>query len=1470
MVVIGGDSKTSNPRNESSAKPKMMERKFSAESQDESVDSLLDDGPPTKPEHKRSSVRSDGSNNSSSSTSSSSSLSPTKHPSGLAGDSGGSSGIPTKFQFYKSITRSPGGSVSVTASTDSPSDNASRGSDDSLAVAVAVGAGRGGSSSSSRGALAVGAGAAKNKHKSEIAKYPLPAGAAAAAIAAATSASSNKNKNKKGVDPPEKELPTTRFLQMQRELQLQSGSHHTKSSHQTLMRDGSSSSYHIPLNSGRKGGDKSSMTFPDSKDAWNDDNSDDYPNGPMDPIESDEDLSPMVAKKDHPLAAAIVSSLAAAAHSAASPRPTPSMMSTQQYHAMYRSPVAPGSSRKTNNSQYQNSIQYPRSAQSLPHNVLPPQQLMHYLHSGGGGGSSDGAGRGFGLQRGQHPYSGAAVADGVMSPPFQSNGGPNQKSTSSTMPHSFTRRSSHGYQFQQQQQGGPSFTRRSSDYSSHHQLYSDGIDLLKKTASEAQEREEVDTLNRGINYLQKMETAMEEGDDRTQNQQQYFIPPPPLQQHRPQQQQHQQQTQHHSPRKGAPPSPASLARMHPPPPKGSKTEKARSASLGVHDMLSINESSASVWQEQQQQQGGRTHRPPPPPKPMSMSNPCTPVTYNRPRLGITAADAMNYVLNASVQPPFRRAHDDSEVPAYGRSGGQFDEISKDQSSKDMDKMELFLTNLLRGDHGEVRAKDNDDTAGHANKRSSGSTQKKCGLPRNNAADDGVSTNSPDEEDDDFERNTSLSKYAEDKHGLPSYDRSPAMSGKSLDPPEDDDETNHGDADFELHLKHNSSIHLPTAQYEEFSVEVDSVDRDMLPHLASHDEDINGNISSANKTNALGPRSQQPGGTTGIVLEDGFSARIDRDYAGPTKIATERLQREPSLSDSSQNSSDVDDDPQSVLDDVDGELRQKSNNHSSSEGLSREENDGEAIMMKLCTHLFPDGMDVKQNSSLASLITLDSIKLEWDDEDPDEPGYVVHRLTKSQLMGIENAFDRIVAPLLKHRLEGSTDNNFEHDLEEAEVVLDKEERQLKLEAEKKKNATELGKESELESLTLQVKDMLRESVPGFPGIYHPGKGQTGDMECFYLPIITSSQKTGFEPTKDIVLKPGTVFAKNYLVQGELGSAAFSTAYRCLDLCSEVDEDGFQDEVCLKVIKNTKDYFDQSLDEIKILQLLKDTGRVKENNIVEMKSYFYHREHLVIVTELLRQNLYEFGKSIVESEGPLYFTRMRLSHIIRQCLIALKFVHELGLMHCDIKPENILLCSYSRALVKIIDFGSSSFTTDRQSSYIQSRSYRAPEVILGLPYDGKIDLWSLGCVVAEMYTNEVTFQNDSEVSMLSRIEAICGPFPRHMIANGRNCHRIFTDCGLIYEKISPEDDGSEDETDKSLFDVYQPKMTTISARLGFDEDLLEQTHLSDDVSILIDILHLILVDVTQIAFPLLFVFHPTRINNEHHLQTLSGVC
>ena len=633
------------------------------------------------------------------------------------------------------------------------------------------------------------------------------------------------------------------------------------------------------------------------------------------------------------------------------------------------------------------------------------------------------------------------------------------------------------------------------------------------------------------------------------------------------------------------------------------------------------------------------------------------------------------------------------------------------------------------------------------------------------------------------------------------------------------------------------IPTPTRYDDEYADDVDSFDQAM-PRMDG---------SATTSSHALGPRSQRPGGITGVVLDVSDKQRrqdtvmMERER----RLSGSPLESSSSQSSTTTTTSDEDDEntPQSALGD----------DHHPLDTMSFGNRQAASLMMKLCSHLLPVGLindfDARTDSSLSSLLIQNKSMLEWDDEDPDEPGYVVHRLTNSQLVSVENAFEKMVSAIerssVTHVRNGSNNDNFERDLEEAEMILDQEEKRYESEVIKKKSsigssstkASDSSKNKVDNGTELQLKQRQhsRDSVPDFPGIYPPGKGKAGEMECFYLPIITKSEKTGFEPTKDLVLNPGSVFANNYLVQSELGSAAFSTAYRCLDLSSEEDEDGYQDEVCLKVIKNTKDYFDQSLDEIKILQLLKDTGRVQENNIVEMKSFFYHREHLVIVTELLRQNLYEFGKSILESRGPLYFTRLRLSHITRQCLIALKFVHDLGLMHCDIKPENILLSSYSRALVKVIDFGSSSFVTDRQSSYIQSRSYRAPEVILGLPYDGKIDIWSLGCVVAEMYTNEVTFQNDSELSMLSRIEAICGPFPRHMIANGRNSHRIFTDSGLIYEKISSDevDDeerlshcSSDDDADKSLYNVYQPKMTTVAARLGFDEDFMDQPKLSED--------------------------------------------
>ena len=76
------------------------------------------------------------------------------------------------------------------------------------------------------------------------------------------------------------------------------------------------------------------------------------------------------------------------------------------------------------------------------------------------------------------------------------------------------------------------------------------------------------------------------------------------------------------------------------------------------------------------------------------------------------------------------------------------------------------------------------------------------------------------------------------------------------------------------------------------------------------------------------------------------------------------------------------------------------------------------------------------------------------------------------------------------------------------------------------------------------------------------------------------------------------------------------------------------------------------------------------------YFYYKEHLFLVTELLRDNLYEFYKYNREYGDGQYFSLERIKKMTKQILVALEFIHKLGIIHCDLKPENILIKSYSR--------------------------------------------------------------------------------------------------------------------------------------------------------------------------------------------------
>lgn len=123
-------------------------------------------------------------------------------------------------------------------------------------------------------------------------------------------------------------------------------------------------------------------------------------------------------------------------------------------------------------------------------------------------------------------------------------------------------------------------------------------------------------------------------------------------------------------------------------------------------------------------------------------------------------------------------------------------------------------------------------------------------------------------------------------------------------------------------------------------------------------------------------------------------------------------------------------------------------------------------------------------------------------------------------------------------------------------------------------------------------------------------------------------------------------------------------------------------------------------------------------------------------------------------------------------ALQYLHNLGIVHCDLKPENVLIKSYKKCEIKIIDLGSSCFKTDNLCLYVQSRSYRAPEVMLGLQYDEKIDIWSLGCILAELCSGEVLFPNDAVVMILARMIGMFGPFDMEMLVKGQETHKYFT--------------------------------------------------------------------------------------------------
>mmetsp|Transcript_10684 Transcript_10684/g.39927 ORF Transcript_10684/g.39927 Transcript_10684/m.39927 type:complete len:1214 (-) Transcript_10684:2245-5886(-) len=294
----------------------------------------------------------------------------------------------------------------------------------------------------------------------------------------------------------------------------------------------------------------------------------------------------------------------------------------------------------------------------------------------------------------------------------------------------------------------------------------------------------------------------------------------------------------------------------------------------------------------------------------------------------------------------------------------------------------------------------------------------------------------------------------------------------------------------------------------------------------------------------------------------------------------------------------------------------------------------------------------------------------------------------------------------------------------------------------------------------------------------------ERECFTKPSEIDSEDSNQCDNKngDLVVHSGDLICDRYFVVGMLGTGTFGVVIKCEDLHTGRF-------FALKVIKNKEAYNRQAVVEIKVLQKLKAICDVNEKHLIKMEESFHFKNHLCIVFELLNINLYEL---LVQNQYQgLKWVTVRT--ILKQMLEAMLVLQNYGILHCDLKPENILLrrefASQSQSsstvtasattdvssntsplgpptgLIKLIDFGSACYEGHTMYSYIQSRFYRSPEVLLGLPYTAAIDMWSLGCIATELFLGLPLFPGHSQHNQVCRIVEILGVPPQFMIENGK---------------------------------------------------------------------------------------------------------
>lgn len=285
-------------------------------------------------------------------------------------------------------------------------------------------------------------------------------------------------------------------------------------------------------------------------------------------------------------------------------------------------------------------------------------------------------------------------------------------------------------------------------------------------------------------------------------------------------------------------------------------------------------------------------------------------------------------------------------------------------------------------------------------------------------------------------------------------------------------------------------------------------------------------------------------------------------------------------------------------------------------------------------------------------------------------------------------------------------------------------------------------------------------------FAPNRSGMQDKDLRTINVRNYYQNYGFDDERNnYIVMTGDHVNYRYEISKIMGNGSFGNVLKCKDhkYSSSYNTNKV---VAIKVIKNDTDWSLQAVSEIKILKYLKEKLTLskeldlQEFPIMNYLDHFNFRSHMCIVSEMLSLNLYTLLE-ITDFRG---FSFSILRNFARQILKGLQFIHSHNVIHCDIKPENIMIklphittqnsFSSEDVIVKLIDFGSSCFVNEISHSYIQSRFYRAPEVILGSTYSNTIDIWSFGCVMAELFSGSPLLPGKNEYEQIGLILELFG--------------------------------------------------------------------------------------------------------------------